>query len=101
VSVGAGSRRRRIDAGLAWADVHLHCGRPSRIPREVRRSAEVGVPTIVRDAPAFDGLAVPFCLVEVTDVTLLWPSVTDPRVRELGVRMLALVLGTRRRRGSA
>lgn len=88
---GLSHRRRALDA-LAAADVHLCCARSSRLPKPVQQSAELGVVTIVRDAPAFDGLAVPFAVAEVTDVALLWPSVTHPDTRQEGVRMLSAVV---------
>jgi glycosyltransferase involved in cell wall biosynthesis len=69
-------------AALSTADVYVHTAGWEGFPVALLEASALGLPTVVRDIPAFDGLDLPQRIVEAEDVVDAWPTLETPAERK-------------------
>lgn len=66
---------------LAEADVYVHVARWEGFPIALLESSALGVPTVVRDIPAFEDVDVPIRIARPEDLSGLWERLVDQSFR--------------------
>ncbi|KQQ10645.1 glycosyltransferase [Rathayibacter sp. Leaf296] len=74
---------------LRDADVYVHVARWEGFPIALLESNALGIPTVVRDIPAFEDVDVPVRISEPAELVGLWADLVDPVFRQRMVERLA------------
>ncbi|QHC63413.1 glycosyltransferase [Rathayibacter festucae] len=77
---------------LAEADVYVHVAKWEGFPIALLESDALGIPTVVRDIPAFEDVDVPLRIAEPRELSQLWDQLLDASFRTDLVRRLDAVL---------